>query len=289
MKYRFIIITMSFLILLSCATTASRYKSDSVYKIFKNTGKAVLDFRIKRDAKGNEWGELRSPFIDAAVIKGNVVEDATGDIHFKFQSLKYLVNWPNGWTEGESELTGELLFVKEENAFRLKIIENYEIWELLKGEIRYMDEYFRDDREGRKHVKDRVERVNLVVDFLKQKEFPEFFWHSKRNTINGESFKKQTQPFLFPETLDIDDLIEKNKLSGYTIDKNLTDDIIFNNGIFWRKSYTKKAFPENLWDLRDTGSLWRDYEEALDLFFVFYNMDYFFNSVLDGMVLKQQG
>lgn len=277
------IISMILFIIPGCLVLESKYGSERVYKIIKGSKISESTLKIKINRDGEKIGELRSKLISPAVIIGDIIEDQTGDINFVVHSIKYLSNWSNGWTEGESSASGNFMFYKENNSFKVKINEDFEIWEVINGEIRYKDNYYKDEA-GYKKVKSRMLRVTSLIDYLKTQEyvdFPDFFGHARLKTSYGKSFKKITQPFLFPETIDIDKLKRKNQLPvDYDIPVGLKGDLVFSEGFFWRKSYTEKFFPDYLWQSRNSASIWRDYEEAIHLFFMIYNIDYYFNNVL---------
>lgn len=293
-KYNlFIKIIVFFLVVLiisGCSTLEAKYDSETAYEIFKDSKKTESILKVKIDKKGNKFGELSSKLISPAVIIGEVIEDQTGDINFIINSIKYLSNWPNGWTQGESEASGIIIFNKEDKGWGVNIKEDFEIWEATKGEIRYYDEYYRKES-GLKKVNNRMKRINAVIEFLKKQEFvelPEFFGHVKFNSAYGKSLKNTIRPFLFPETMGIDKLKRKNLFPvDYNIPIMQKGDLIFKSGIFWRKSYTDSFFPDYLRELRNSGTLWRDYEEAIHLFYMLYNMDYYFKNVLqDASFIK---
>lgn len=281
--FKIFIFLIIILIIPCCLTLKSKYKSEMVYKIFNTSKKPESVFKIKIDEEGNKIGELTSQLISPAVIIGDVIEDQSGDINFMINSIKFISNWANGWTQGESIASGNFIFYKENNELKVEIKEEFEIWDVIKGEIRYDIEYYRGE-DGLEKVKNRMTRISAVIAFLKRQEFihlPEFFGHATKKSVYGDSFKKITQPFLFPETIDIDKLKRKKQFPvEYDIPVGLKGDIVFKEGFFWRKSYTEKFFPEKLWQSRNSASIWRDYEEAIHLFYMLYNMDYYFNNVI---------
>ncbi len=288
-----IFVTLLFVsIIAGCTTLKAKYDSETTYKIFKDSKKSESIFKVKIDKKGNKYGELRSQLISPGVIIGEVIEDQTDDIIFNINSIKYLSNWPNGWTQGESEASGIIVLNKDENGWKVNIKENFEIWEVIKGEIRYNDNYYRRES-GLKKVKNRMKRINAAVEFLKNQDFveyPEFFGHVKFNTAYGKSVKKAIQPFLFPETIGFGKLKSKNQLPvNYQIPLKQKDDLAIGAGFIWRKSYTDAFFPDYLRELRNTGTLWRDFEEAMHLFYMLFNIDYYFKTVLqDASFIKSK-
>jgi hypothetical protein len=45
------------------------------------------------------------------------------------------------------------------------------------------------------------------------------------------------------------------------------------DSINWNRSYTERAFPEELWEYRNSGALLRDWEEAAAWIYVEYAWD----------------
>lgn len=282
---KIIVFFLFFSISIGCTTLKAKYDSEITYKIFRDSKKPESVIKIKIDKKGDKIGELSSQLISPAVIIGEIIEDQTGDITFIINSMKYLSNWANGWTQGESEASGIIIFNKIDSEYKIIIKEDFEIWEVKKGEIRYNDNYYRKES-GLKKVSNRMKRISGAIEFLKNQdlvEFPEFFGHVRFNSTYGISLKKTIQPFLFPETIGFDKLKRENQLPvNYQIPIKQKDDLAIGAGFVWRKSYTDAFFPDYLRELRNTGALWRDFEESIHLFYMLYNIDYYFKSVLQN-------
>ncbi len=283
-KNYFYKILLLFFIFISCSTLKEKYKSERTYKIFKSSKKAESIFKIKIDKNGKLFGVFASSLISPAKIIGDIVEDDNQNITFYITSVRYLSNWPNGWTEGESKASGVIIFSKDENIWKAFLKEEFEILEVISGSIRYREDYYREES-GFEKVKNRMNRIIAVIEFLKNQEYvklPDFFGHAGLNSTYGESFKKTSQPFLFPETIGFDKLKTKNQLLvDYNIPIDQKGDLIIVDGLIWRKSYTDKFFPDILKEGRNSGALWRDYEEAIHLFFMLYNFDYYFENVIN--------
>lgn len=284
-KTHFYKILLLLFVLMGCSTLKEKYESERTYKVFKNSTKADSIFKIKIDKNGRIFGVFTSSLISPATIIGDISEDNDQNIIFNITGVKYLSNWPNGWTEGENSASGSILFTKKEDFWKAGIMEDFEILEISKGEVRYHDDYFREEP-GLEKVKNRMTRINAVVEFLKNQEhvkLPDFFGHASRDSTYGVSFKKATQSLLFPETIGIDKLKRKNQLlAGYDIPTDEMEDFSIGAGFIWRKSYTDKVFPDYLKEARNSGALWRDYEEAIHLFFMLYNFNYYFMNVINN-------
>ena len=274
-----IVIFIFSLFLTGCTVVKEQYKSEEYYRLVENSKKAESVISIYA-VKDQRRGELTSALIASAKAAGKIAVGESGSITLNIDSIKYFSNWPNGWTEGENEATGKILFQKENGRWKASVIEKFEIWDVQSGSIRYFDDYYRDDY-GMTKVSNRMDRVKAVVDFLKtRKDLPPFFGHTWRKTNYGESFKKQVQKFSFPKFMVMENNFKKLK------SKDLTDDLSVGEGIIWRKSYTKEIFPKQLHEVRNSGSIYRDFEEAPDLFLMFYNIDYYFDN-LNQKVFKR--
>ena len=232
--------------LMNCATVRKQINSKNLFIKKENakfkSKKSLSKFVIKENKKGQNWAELTSPFIHWSKIKGTVTEEPSGDIAFLIESMRFITNWPNGWTRGEIEATGSILFKTTNDGWTAKVTEEFETWEIIKGEVRYFDDYY-IEQEGLKKVKARIARIKAINDFIKQNEFPEFFGHIWFKTTYGDPFNKTIKNFLF------------NK---------------------------KTEYPEHLVKLKESGTVKRDLEEAVGLMFMDYNLQYYFNNILNN-------
>ncbi|MCK4777570.1 MAG: hypothetical protein KAS39_04275, partial [Actinomycetia bacterium] len=282
---------------------------------------------------------------DGKATKINVSSEATnGDLQagnksylFTVYSIKFFANWYNGWTKGENEAYGKIIFTElGGNKWESSVVEPFELWETISGEIRFNSMYYTHE-DGTKKVKNRITRIEAVADFLLENNIPKFF-------INTKSFKYYLRPLLFPEIYSMQIKNKRRDDPEYSFEKLITPDIpnisdlsnsyatnlieteentdltnisdlsnsqvsniaeneeskgnnlkekenrerkhTLNSGVFWEKEYTKNYFPEYMHKLRDTGGLLRDFEEAPDLFFIFYNIDNFFNKELDSKTFE---
>jgi hypothetical protein len=289
-----------FFILSGCALFRDLTKSmDEPYRIGrvieKYKGKITdgkdnffsTEITIKKDIKGKKWAEITSPLLYAGIVSADVSSDENSNISLYINSFRYIATWNNGWTSGENEASGEITLTKNENNLAVNIKEPFELWDVTKGGVRYYDDYYVYEN-GERKVKERTERIKACVNLLKEQKYspmPEYFRNLFLKLNGEESFRKKTQILLFPETLLINKQYKEKKLPEvYTMPESIKGDIYLAEGFPWRKSYSKAVFPENMREIRDKGSLWRDYEEAGGLFIVFYNMDYYFNKILPNTI-----
>lgn len=266
------IILCVFLVLLftNCSTIVKSYKNN-----IKNS-KDLTKIEIRKDNKGKEWIEISSKLIDPIIFKGTFNIDESGDIDIYLNAMQFLAVWPNGWTEGEANIFAKLKLTKEENYYKCKIEEKFEIFEITKGAIRYQDDYYYDDK-GLINVKNKFDRIIALNEFLKKQEgSQEFFLTPIFSSKTNKSYKDNFEKFLFPE-LFLDSVVYKSSNFKITDPSN---DLILGENILWNKKYTDNFFPEHLKNVRNSGTMLRDFEETIDLCFAEYNLNYFFDKFL---------
>ncbi len=110
--------------------------------------------------------------------------------------------------------------------------------------IEYIKEFIKE--EGLKKVKDRMDRIEAIVNYLKSVEdvkLPDIFgnvWFSTRYSVE---FKPLVKKILFDK---------------------------------------ERKFPDELEKLRETETLLRDWEESCELIYMKYNFNYFFENILNN-------
>ena len=154
-------------------------------------------------------------------------------------------------------------------------IDQLKIWDIISGEIRYFDKYY-SDNDGLIKVKNRIERLEELVIFVKNN------LGYGATIINVDIGLMST---LFPEVYNFKKLKKENKLPEVFYIMNLKHQEIIANDIIWRLDYTKSVFPENLWDLRNSGTMYKDVQEAPSIFKTLYNLDAYINK--EEIILNQ--
>lgn len=292
-----ILILSGLLILSSCATMVEKYSSKENYTVLKSVKRkaSLVSVTLKeRKAKGTSFVHITSPLIPAATLiaKHEQVSDNSGDrLVLSIEKVRFFTSWYNGWTEAEYEATGKLILENKGNEYSCKVADPIELWDILKGQVRYYDAFYRDE-EGIQKAKNRVDRLIEFSSFLKNQGFPGHFGHFSKEAAQGPSFKSHIVPYLFPETKGpLLYQAKKGKLyRGVEITREDIEarDIEINSGFIWNKKYTEAILPPELAPLRDSGTIWRDYEEGGKLFFTLYNLDYFYNTLLGETVFTKK-
>ncbi|OHD82425.1 MAG: hypothetical protein A2355_01185 [Spirochaetes bacterium RIFOXYB1_FULL_32_8] len=148
-------------------------------------------------------------------------------------TIHYLTSWANGWTEGIFDATGIISFYNENGKNIVSIKEEITIFDLKKGNLRYYDTMYQNE-DGYKKVQDRFTRIKAIIEYLKTNGYTKPY---------GKVYFKSeySNAFLYD--------VKKSLLA-----KNV-------------------KLPENLQRLKDSGTLEKDIQEAVELIFTLYNSD----------------
>ncbi len=285
MKNKTIALLLSaFFILFSCAGNSGRY--DSKEKLFfakkKKDGGVLTAIEISNGSGESGFALISSPSLPAFRIKGEAFYPDEKSIMIRVDSISVISSWPNGWTAGEWEASGLVLLEGSGETYRCVLKEPVMLWDIKKGEIRYYDTYFRKD-DGLQKARNRMERIKEVSRFLRERnKFPAVFGDIKKETIYGKSMNDSLAPFLFPETVNQKKRAVKESIDPAFIKGNNKKEYSYGAEKRWRSDYTRALFPQHLQNLRDSGTIWRDYEEAPGLFMSVYNLEYYLQHILDG-------
>ncbi|MBN2511035.1 MAG: hypothetical protein JXB03_12195 [Spirochaetales bacterium] len=262
MKQKLIILVVALTTAVSCAT---REKTGPVdYRLYAG---GELTITVARDGKT----VMTSTLLPGLEIIGET--DRSNPRTFSVTSVNMFGNWPNGWTHCRYEASGTYTFVESGNGLWVNVTAPLELWEIEKGEIRYFDTYFRGDN-GLHKARQRVDRMKELARFLKtDRHFPKVSGSMKKKTAYGDGFINVQGAFLFPE---------------YYNRKDVSDIGCLERGETWDSGYTEKEFPEHLHDLRNSGSLWRDFEEAPQMLLSLYNLAFVANEYIEKFQLYRR-
>jgi hypothetical protein len=163
---------------------------------------------------------------------------------FFVTTLEFLAGSTHGWNEYSLELagTGNLKF--EDTA--ILIIEEIEPVQIVRGGVQRFDTRITGN-EALPVLRNRRERILALTEWM------ETFNPEKGRSF--EEFEKYWKPVLFPEMVS-----KKERADGWT---QKGDQFRRAESILWNTSYTERILPEELWLIRNSGTLLRDWEEAL--------------------------
>lgn len=199
---------------------------------------------------------------------------------FTVNEMYWFDNWTNGWTEAKFAVNGKLKISKRKS-YHYEVVSPLEIEFPIMAKIRIKDTVLLGD-DAIKALQNRYERIISAIDLLKD-ENAEF--KMEKGFIDYPEFEKTIGKILFPEVYGF-----QKKFQIYATQKKMGKDkgnFVMADGIFWNHDYTQQVFPEFMWDVRNSGTLYKDWEENTDLFYCLYNWEYYFGEkVMPGTLKK---
>jgi len=157
--------------------------------------------------------------------------------------LEWFNNWPNGWTQATFLLDGAGVLRESGGGWTLKMDRSPSLDVPESATIRYFDTYVRDAK-GLAEFSHRWQRIQAVCGDLPANWPP-----------LGPNHKALEQ-YLFPE------------IYGYDIETSRGQSLVPVVGIEWDTQYTQGHFSEKLRVLRNSGTLYRDYQESSGLWYL---------------------
>jgi len=245
--------------------SAFEEKTTAVYKALEKDGSAsdiVLNFVKNKD----ETASIVISIAKYPMLKLRAKSpDEEGAFHFS--SLEYLAGSTHGWNEFTLELIGEGKFDAENKILEITDLETVQI---TKGRIQRYDTRLTGN-DALTALRNRRERIKAVTNWMILHEGPDF--------ADVKAFTNYWEPLFFPETVSA-----KKRPDGWIQegDKRQKED-----GIKWNIGYTERLFPEDLQPVRNSGTLLRDWEEALPWIYMEYEWENILAILSDKIPFKE--
>jgi hypothetical protein len=221
----------------------------------KNTRTGVR--RVLAD-EGNEILEIENAALPGFRLCSTLpLENGT----IEFTSLEFLSSHYFGWNEFTLELFGTGSFTTGENTALLKIEEAPERVQLKAGRIRLKESRLAGD-EALSSLRNRRERILALTEWMKSLDgIPDFTAQEAGQT----AFEEYWKPRLFPELVS-----KKNRPPEWSAADR---DFAGAGSVRWNRDYTRRVFPEGLWEYRNSAALLRDWEEGAAWIYLEYAWD----------------
>ncbi|WP_028974935.1 hypothetical protein [Spirochaeta cellobiosiphila] len=269
-----------FVIILGVVTLLVACQSDDYTNKWQHPqGKQSLNLVVDADHKAQL--ELAVPF--EAIIQGEAFKENEDNWIFYIDNMKLLFSWRQGWTDALLNMEGVLKLVKEDTGYwTLNVVEEPLLRGVAEAQVRLKrDRYYGD--QARDIVTRRFNRVQALVSVLPDQFLDSYYvYNDKKKGYYSSVFFKDLEKFLFPE------------LHGYLEDYPKPDSqlspgerYIHKEEFKWDGAYTQKYFPEIFWDIRNSGTLYRDYEEGYALIFLFARWDSLWNTDIPQILLQE--
>jgi hypothetical protein len=197
-------------------------------------------------------------------ISGSIPE---WDGRFTLESLEFLSPNLTGWNEFSRELLGEGLFWVNGLSATFAIRGVPESLDISAGRIKRNTTRISGNL-ALTALRNREERVSAITEWMLE-------WLESREPgkqfTNQKDFEKYWKPILFPETVSA----KKRSAEWKTVNAEWTR----GEDIRWNKTYTAALLPPELWPIRDSGTLLRDWEEAAAWIYYQFAWDYILESL----------
>ncbi len=220
---------------------------------------------------------IRGDELGGATLTGEARPQG-GGWSLEIARLDFFSNWAEGWTEATFAAEGELELRPAGASWVLEVHNQPTIENPISASIRLYGDYFEGDK-ALALLAHRWDRIQAADELLKQK-FPDawydyseprkirFWWDLFARRV--ANFQQGVRTFLFPE------------LYGYPKTSPSTDGgpFVRAESIGWDTNYTKAQFPENLRAIRDSGTMYRDFEESASL----WRLDFSWEALWAGRI-----
>jgi len=190
---------------------------------------------------------------------------------FYVTSLDYLGGNVHGWNEYRMALLGTGSLNMDENTAVLAIPHSIEAVQITSGRIHRYDTRITGD-DAIAGLNNRRERILALVEWMAGQEAPK--------SASVKEFEKYWKPLLLPE------MVSKSKRPADW--QREGGEWIKAEDIRWNASYTRRVFPEDLWQVRNSGTLLRDWEEALSWIYLEYEWENITGLLSTEIVLQRK-
>jgi hypothetical protein len=232
--------------------TAFAEKTVAVYRTAK-TSEAGMEIRELRNKAGERSVAITLNQFPVMKLRGTVPDSAGA---FYLESLEYLGGSVSGWNEYTLGLSGSGSLALGETEAAFSVSRNLETVEISRGRIQRYDTRLTGE-EALVNLGNRRERIGALAEWMRGREVP--VGRSRKD------FEKYWKPVLLPEMVGA-----KKRPAEW---RRESAQWVWAEDIRWNTDYTTRVFPEALWTVRNSGTLLRDWEEALGWIYLEYEWE----------------
>jgi len=236
--------------------SASAEKKVSVYRADKKKGAAediaVTVIKNKSSEKSVLITIDKYPMMR---LRGSMPDENGA---FSLNSLEYLSGSVHGWNEYSMELLGSGLLSLGETCV-LEISGEIEQIQISSGRIQRYDTRL-TGAQALTSLRNRNERIIAAAAWMAAFNAPE-----KQMIEDIEDFESFWKPILFPELVS-----KKKRPDGWYMEGDI---FVKNEDIRWNTGYTERVFQEDLYPVRNSGTMLRDWEETLSWIYLTYEWE----------------
>jgi len=189
--------------------------------------------------------------------------------NFSLASLDYLAGNTHGWNEYTLQLMGEGSLSLAETA-ALDGIKNIETVQIINGKIHRYDTRI-TGADALTALRNRRDRITSLALWMKSTDAPK--------AQNIKDFENYWKPVFFPEIT-----AARKRPQSWRLE---TDKYERAESIRWNTGYTERVFSEELWQVRNSGTLLRDWEEALPWIYLEYEWESIMELLSQNIILNK--
>jgi len=254
-------VSLSVMVCLGCASliektgqvldgSAFAEKQTAMYRTAYNADGA-MEIRKMRNKAGESSVVITLRQFPAMKIRGAAPDD-NGE--FQLIALDYRGGNVHGWNEYRLDLAGSGNLVLGDTTAKFSVSDEIHVIGISSGRIRRYDTRI-TGTEALSSLRNRHDRILALAKWMNSRENPPTF-------NNGDAFEEYWKPVLFPEILS-----KKKRPADW---RQESDQWVRAESIRWNTGYTERVFPEVLWVIRNSGTMLRDWEEAVEWIYIEY-------------------
>jgi len=191
---------------------------------------------------------------------------------FNLVSMDYLGGSPQGWNEFRLDLAGEGKLILDGATATISVRPDIESIQISFARIKRYDTRL-SGNEALTGLRNRHERIKAIAEWMNGREDP-------NKEMNVKNFEKYWKPILFPEIV-----FKKKRPQDWRRENDKWNRA---ESINWNKGYTERLFPEELREIRNSGTMLRDWEEAIDWIYNEYEWSRIKEMLAQETILKKR-
>jgi hypothetical protein len=225
----------------ACASVPGKAKSPAIkFAEVADDPKEGIQLELNQVTDGETQFSLMYPDLGPVAIRGTAERDGDGWL-LKFERLDWFNAWPDGWTEASFILEGESSLIPSAagDVWILSLRTMPKLDAVRSAAMRYFDTYVRGQK-GIDEFSHRWDRIQAVCRDL-------------FNRFDGSSLARRPdvlRRYLFPEVYGYDE----PPVPGFHV--------VFGQGQEWNADYSAEHFSQGLRQIRENGTMLRDYKES---------------------------
>jgi hypothetical protein len=245
-------------------------KVDAAYRVMPDRGLLVRQVHRK---DGDAYITIALDELPALRLYGSLPDTDGG---FELTSYTYLASNLTGWNEFRRELSGTGVFRISGDGASFWLDGEPLALDISWGRIRRADTRI-SGSQALTGLRNRGERIDFLTEWMHRSSENDSL--PKEGFPDQKAFEAYWYPILFPELAP-----SSERPAAWNEGK---PDRIAVDDLSWNRDYTKRVFPEELWNVRDSGALLRDWEEAADWIYLQFEWERIMTNLSAGIRLMR--